>query len=130
MTAPLLLAAISTAILLQLAISIGVAFWRLQRRDTVPLPMGSDDAKIMATGAWAGWREFRVEHDVFEDEARTQRSLTLTPVDGQPLPDFVPGQYLTFSLDLPPSLTEPKRTIMRCYSLSDMPDSKAYRIRG
>ena len=127
MTAPLLLATISIAILLQLAIGISVAFWRLQRRDNVPLPLG-DDTKATATGAWAGWRDFRVEHDVFEDKARTQRSLILTPVDGQPLPDFAPGQYLTFSLDLPASLTEPKRTIMRCYSLSDMPDSKAYRI--
>ena len=93
MTTPLLLAAISTAILLQLALGIGAAFWRLRRRDTVPLPVRSGHASTTATGAWAGWRDFRVEDDVFEDEGRTRRSLILTPVDGQPPPDFAPGQF-------------------------------------
>ena len=128
MTAPWLLAAISMAILLQLAIGIGAAFWRLQRRDAVPLPLSSDDANTMVTGAWAGWREFHIDSDAFEDQFGMQRSLILAPIDGLPLPAFAPGQYLTFSLDLPASKTEPKRTIVRCYSLSDQPNGATYRI--
>ena len=128
MTAPLLLAAISAVILVQVAIGIGVAFWRLQHRETAPLSISSDEAAMTATSAWTGWRAFRVESSAFEDCARTHRSLILAPVDGVPLPDFALGQYLTFSLDLPTSPTEPKQTIARCYSLSDQPNAKTYRI--
>jgi ferredoxin-NADP reductase len=127
MTAPLLLAAISAVILLQVAVGIGVGFWRLQHHGSAPLP-ADRDALATTTGAWAGWREFRVDNVAFEDEARTQRTLILRPVDGLPLPDFAPGQYLTFSIDLPASAAEPKRTIVRCYSLSDQPNGETYRI--
>ncbi len=128
MTAPLLLAAISAAILAQLAIVIGVAFWSFRNRNSAQLPIVDEPLAKVATGAWSGWREFRVVGDAFEDHARTQRSLVLAPKDGQSLPDFAPGQYLTFSLDLPASHTEPKRTIVRCYSLSDGPNGTSYRI--
>ncbi|KAB2646690.1 MAG: 2Fe-2S iron-sulfur cluster binding domain-containing protein [Verrucomicrobia bacterium] len=128
MTAPLLLAAISVVILVQVGIGIAIAFWRLKHREAAPLLISSDEAAATAKGAWAGWREFRVESDAFEDHTRAQRSLILAPVDGQPLPDFAPGQYLTFSLDLAASPKEPKRTIVRCYSLSDQPNPKTYRI--
>ena len=128
MTAPLLLATISAVILIQVAIGIGLAFWSLQNRTSAPLQIAIDAVSTIATGAWSGWREFFVENDAFEDQAQTQRSLVLAPVDGLPLPDFAPGQYLTFSLDLPASSTEPKRTIVRCYSLSDQPNGATYRI--
>lgn len=128
MTASLLLAAISAVILFQVAVGIGVAFWRLQHGEAAPLPTGTDDVATTATGAWAGWRAFRVAGTAFEDSAGTQRSLTLSPVDGLPLPHFAPGQYLTFSLDLAASPMMPKRTIVRCYSLSDQPNATTYRI--
>jgi ferredoxin-NADP reductase len=128
MTAPMLLAAISAVILVQVVIGICIAFWRLQHSEAAALPISSDTAVTAATGTWAGWRDFRVESDTFEDHTQTQRSLILAPMDGLPLPDFAPGQYLTFSLDLAASPTEPKRTIVRCYSLSDRPNSKSYRI--
>jgi ferredoxin-NADP reductase len=113
-------------IFFQVVLGIGVAVWRLQHGEAAPLPIrevGTDMA-----GAWAGWREFRVESDAFEDQARTQRSLTLKPVDGLALPDFAPGQYLTISIDLAAAPTQPKRSIVRCYSLSDKPDGATYRI--
>lgn len=128
MTAPLLLAAISAAILVQIAIGIGVAFWRLQHKEAASLQLRDDDVATTASGAWPGWREFRVERDAFEDQARTQRSLILKPLNGLPLPEFGPGQYLTFSIDRAASLTEPKQTIVRCYSLSDQPNGETYRI--
>lgn len=127
MTAASLLAAISAAILIQVAISVGVGFWQHRQHRSAPLPV-DDDTLATTTGAWAGWREFLVDRVALEDEAGTQRTLILRPVDGLPLPDFAPGQYLTFSIDLPASSAEPKRTIVRCYSLSDQPNGETYRI--
>ena len=124
----MLLGAISAAIILQVAIGIGVGLWRLRHQASALQPLDSGAAATTTSGAWTGWREFRVEGDALEDQARTQRSLILRPVDGLPLPDFVPGQYLTFSIDLPESPTEPQRMIVRCYSLSDQPNGETYRI--
>lgn len=127
MTAPLLLAAIVAAILFQVTIGIGLGLRQLRHHGSITLQVDSD-ALPATIGAWAGWREFRVQNDVYEDQARTQRSLILKPVDGLLLPDFAPGQYLTFSIDLPASAAEPKRAIVRCYSLSDQPNGETYRI--
>jgi ferredoxin-NADP reductase len=46
----------------------------------------------------------------------------LKPHDGRPLPQFKPGQYLTFQLDLPGR----DKPLIRCYSLSDSPHQKDY----
>jgi ferredoxin-NADP reductase len=127
MTALLLLAAITAVIILQVAAGIGVGFWRLQHHGSAP-PLDDRDAPATRAGAWGGWRTFRVVSVAFEDQAHTQRSFILRPVDGLPPPDFAPGQYLTFAIDLPASASEPKRTIVRCYSLSDQPNGETYRI--
>jgi len=81
--------------------------------------------------AWAGWREFRVQARAYEDAAQSQCSFYLEPVDGAPLPNFKPGQFLTFSLDvLDESSDTPggTRAVTRCYSLSDRPDQGRYRV--
>ncbi len=67
----------------------------------------------------------------FEDAAKSQCSFQLQPVDGMPLPAFRPGQYLTFSLragDGAGGVAGAERSLTRCYSLSDQPDSAHYRI--
>lgn len=125
MTALSLLSFISAALLLQLAAGIGWAVW--QRRSagfsaSSPAPVAKP---VKADAAWAGWREFRVVQRAFEDAAQSQCSFYLQPVDGQPLPDFKPGQFLTFTLEA--RQREP-RTITRCYSLSDRPDPSHYRV--
>ncbi len=71
---------------------------------------------------WTGWRPFRVAAIV--DEARDMKSFYFTPVDGQPLTSFAPGQYLTFRLPLPNENTP----LVRCYSLSDRPRQDYYRV--
>jgi ferredoxin-NADP reductase len=81
----------------------------------------------IAPGAWRGLRTFRVARRVYEDAAQTQCSFYLEPVDGLALPDYKPGQFLTFSL----LLAEPGavvRTVTRCYSLSDSPTPSHYRV--
>jgi uncharacterized protein len=70
--------------------------------------------------AWSGFRKFRVEGKVLEAESCC--SFYLAPHDGRPLPAYLPGQYLTFRLQIPGEARE----ITRCYSLSDSPDHSDY----
>ena len=101
MTALQLLGWIAAALLLQLLAGIG---WALLRRPTAQAPAGhAIEGTARSDAAWNGWREFRVARREYEDAARTQCSFHLQPVDGPPLPPFRPGQFLTFSLDLPGS---------------------------
>jgi uncharacterized protein len=119
MTAPLLLAYIGAAIVAQLAILIGVAVWRRSRTAAAIPAAAADDVARVTSGAWPGWRDFRIANREFEDSAKTQCSFYLEPVDGAPLPPFKPGQFLTFSLNV---VTEAegraKMTIRNDYPLS------------
>jgi len=131
MTATELLTLISAALLLQLAAGIGWTVWRQRATDAGALPVTPTAAPHKSEAAWAGWRDFRVTQRVFEDEAQSQCSFYLQPVDGQPLPPFKPGQFLTFALDVasrPSEGTAALRAITRCYSLSDRPDPAHYRV--
>jgi ferredoxin-NADP reductase len=74
--------------------------------------------------AWPGLRALRVRTRAYEDEARSQSSFYLEPLDGLPLEPYRAGQFLTFPLDLPDTV----RPVTRCYSLSDRHDPTAYRI--
>lgn len=65
--------------------------------------------------SWNGLRKFRIAKK--QMEAKAQCSFYLAPHDGRPLPPFKPGQYLTFSLNVPGQ----KKPVIRCYSLSDSP---------
>ena len=69
---------------------------------------------------WNGFRRFQINSKV--KEARDIVSFYLAPVDGRPLPPFLPGQYLTFRLNIP---GQPK-PVTRCYSLSDSPNHQDY----
>jgi ferredoxin-NADP reductase len=119
---PFLLACILAALAFQFAAGIAFAVWRGRRdADRIALAVESETARA-ASGAWPGWRAFRVERREFEDSAKTQCSFYLRPVDGAPLPPYRPGQFLTFALQVAGD------TLTRCYSLSDRPDPSCYRI--
>jgi uncharacterized protein len=131
MTAPLLLAYILGALLIQLAAGVGFVAWSSRRaagRQPALVPSPRDSA---SDAAWPGWRGFRIARRAYEDAARTQCSFYFEPIDGLALPAFRPGQFLTFTLK-PPKLSEPSasetRNIVRCYSLSDRPNPTRYRI--
>ncbi len=64
---------------------------------------------------WNGYRKFTVAQKSIECE--DVFSFYLVPHDRKPLPPFKPGQYLTFSLDIPGR----DKPLVRCYSLSDSP---------
>ncbi len=66
---------------------------------------------------------------MLEDAAATQCSFYLAPVDALALPDFKPGQFLTFSFTIPNAVSgAAARVVTRCYSLSDRPAPEHYRI--
>ena len=86
--------------LAQLVLAVGFTWWR--RRTSLALVAEAPAQSTVPAQplAWPGWREFRVARREFEDAARSQCSFHLEPVDGVPLPDFKPGQFLTFGLDV------------------------------
>lgn len=73
------------------------------------------------TGGWNGWRDFRVEEVV--RESSVINSFILRPADGGPVMAHLPGQYLTFWLDIPGH-----PPVKRNYSISSAPNGETYRI--
>jgi ferredoxin-NADP reductase len=94
------------------------------------LPVTIDASNKVAGAApasWSGYRSFKVARKTVEDNAKLICSYYLVPEDGRALPAFLPGQYLTFRLELP-STTTGTEEIIRCYSLSDAPRPEGYRV--
>lgn len=121
-TALALLGYISAALLAQVIVAnIVTAFRRKQ-----PLVEPSEAHRI-SDAAWTGLRAFRVRTRDDEDDALSQTSFYLEPVDGQPLAPYRAGQFLTFQLELPDAHGD-VRSVTRCYSLSDRHEPQAYRI--
>ena len=125
-------------IALQLAIYLGISFWRhwldylaLRSREVESgLPVAQDvpsGVEETVVGPRPDFRTFRVERKVAEDVAHSICSFYLVPEDGQPLPAFLPGQFLTFRLDVPAAKGDDEQVI-RCYSLSDAPCPDYYRV--
>ncbi|WIM98370.1 globin domain-containing protein [Actinoplanes oblitus] len=67
------------------------------------------------------WRDYLVINKVAEADDTV--SLLLAPVDGEPAPPFLPGQYVTIAVDLPDGSRQ-----LRQYSLSQAPGGGALRI--
>jgi ferredoxin-NADP reductase len=125
MTALALFAWISFAIVVQVAIVLVIGFscqWQRYRRLGLALAEIVAEAPA-APAAWREPRKFRVAQRVVEDQAASVCSFHLVPEDGQPLPTFHPGQFLTFELDTPEG-----GKLVRCYSLSDAPHPDQYRV--
>ena len=125
---------IALGIALQLAIYLGIEFWRhwqdyrsLRGRAAAPERTDESGDGEPATAAWPGFRTFRVKRRVFEDAARSICSFYLVPEDEKPLPPFLPGQFLTFRLDIANANGQTGQ-VVRCYSLSDAPSPDGYRV--
>lgn len=70
---------------------------------------------------WSGFKPFRVTRKEKESEIIT--SFYLVPENGDGVPDFKPGQYITLRVSTPGG-----QTTMRNYSLSDQPGREHFRI--
>lgn len=129
LTAPQLLAWILAALFLQATIGVGIALLRRSRSTAPDAPAAIPASLPVSNAAWPGTRDFRVTARMYEDTAATQCSFHLQPVDGRPLTAFRPGQFLTFVLQMPDGTPEGgRRTVTRCYSLSDAPAPDHYRV--
>ena len=138
MTSLYLLLWIASGILLQLAIYLGILYWR-HWNDYQALPnsmkglnltVGGDKSRVaekITVPARLDYRRFRVDRKVMEDACSSICSFFLVPEDGKPLPPFLPGQFLTFRLDLS-AATGGTEQVIRCYSLSDAPRPDCYRV--
>lgn len=98
--------------------------WGLAYQQLADMLMGAErqayDALASAPGGWRGERAFRVVRKVKESEGIS--SFYLEPVDGGPLLDFTPGQYIGLRLNVK------DEEIRRNYSLSAAPNGRNYRI--
>ena len=80
----------------------------------------SVSAKPSSDNTWKDWRDFKIVRK--EPESKEITSFYFQPVDGQAIPNFKPGKYLTIKLDIP----DRDRPVIRTYSLSDYPESGDY----
>lgn len=78
------------------------------------------DNLAAAPGGWRGGRKFRVERKVAESSEIT--SFYFEPVDGMPVLQFKPGQYIGIRLHVD------GQDLRRNYSLSAASNGKGYRI--
>lgn len=79
------------------------------------------DQQRATPGGWNDYRCLTVERKEVESDVIT--SFYLRPADGRPLPDFLPGQYITVRAQHPTTPTSPRN-----YSLSDRPGVGHFRI--
>lgn len=75
-----------------------------------------------ANGGWRGLREFEVISK--QQESSVITSFVFKPIDGKPVVDFNPGQYLGIYFDN----DEFEHQEIRQYSLSAKPNGETYRI--
>ncbi|KAK6429112.1 Nitric oxide oxidoreductase [Oleoguttula sp. CCFEE 5521] len=93
------------------------AYWQLANIMTKREAQMSEEAD-----EWRDWRQFRIARKVPESTEIT--SFYLEPVDGEALPAFLPGQYLSVKTHVPRlGYSQPRQ-----YSLSDAPHPERYRI--
>jgi nitric oxide dioxygenase len=80
------------------------------------------DHAAQRLGGWTGWRTFRVQRRQAESEEIT--SFELVPADGGPVPDYLPGQYVSVRVVvLQLGYRQPRQ-----YSLSGAPGQGYLRI--
>ncbi len=72
--------------------------------------------------AWPGFRQMRVARIHKESDSVT--SFVLAPIDGQPLPVCQAGQFVVLRMLVDPG----KPSVLRSYSLSDLPAADHFRI--
>lgn len=93
------------------------AYWILAK-----MLIGREKQLYTAFGSWKGWKPFRITRK--ESETDDIVSFYLEPQDKQPLPTFLPGQYVSVQLPLP----QVGYMQSRQFSLSDAPHKDYYRI--
>jgi uncharacterized protein len=142
MTTTTLALIIFTVILVQLSLVILIGIYRSRQN---LLKSSAQDTKSRTTtntttvnplvtlatssdNSWKDYREFSVQRREFEDNEQSICSYYLVPVDGKSLQSFIPGQFLTFKLQINDPASNELKSVIRCYSLSDAPQPDYYRV--
>lgn len=94
--------------------------WRNAFAELLETLDGAAKKPRIAPRAWPKFRTFLVDKKVPESQDIT--SFYIIPEDRVPLPVFLPGQYLTFKLNIPGR----PRPVIRTYSISDGPCHEGY----
>ncbi|GGC00552.1 flavohemoprotein [Marinobacterium zhoushanense] len=98
--------------------------WGEAYQQLADILIGAEESVYQANeqkpGGWRGEREFRLVRKERESEVIT--SFYFEPSDGQPVAEFLPGQYTSLVLEIDGETTR------RNYSLSDSPNTPYYRI--
>ena len=142
MTTGTLALIILTVILAQVAIVMLLGLYRRRRQyktlgekthrtetpDKFIQPAHSSAEPATSNLSWEGFKEFIVQRREIEDNNNAVCSFYLVPVDGNPLPIFKPGQFLTFKLQIEDPDSHELKSVVRCYSLSDAPRSEHFRV--
>jgi len=119
-----LLRAIREVLGAEIATDEVIAAWAAAYQQLADILIGAEksayDANAQAPGGWRGAREFKVIRREVESDEIT--SFYLEPVDGKPVVDFQPGQYIGLRLSVN------GQEVRRNYSLSAAPNGKTYRI--
>lgn len=93
------------------------AYWQLAN-----IMIEKEKAAYDEPQRWTTWKDFKIDRIVPESDEIS--SFFLEPCDGQQLPDYLPGQYLSVQVDVPQFHYQQSRQ----YSLSDAPRQDCYRI--
>lgn len=93
------------------------AYWQLAN-----ICIGRESQLYSESEGWTGWRDFVITDKVKESDEIT--SFYLKPKDGQKLPEYLPGQYISLLTDVPEFGYKQSRQ----YSLSDASGHDYYRV--
>ena len=96
--------------------------WAVAYQQLADLMIHREARLFEEAGDWNRWREFRIIQKISESSEIT--SFHLAPVDGKPLPSYLPGQYISIRTSVP----DIQYLQARQYSLSDVPHPDSYRI--
>lgn len=119
-----LLRAIREVLGAEIATDEVIAAWAAAYGQLADMLIGAErqayDGKAAAPGGWRGARAFEIVRKEAESEEIV--SFYFAPVDGQPVLDFEPGQYIGLRLEID------GQEVRRNYSLSAASNGRTYRI--
>jgi nitric oxide dioxygenase len=96
--------------------------WAAAYEQLASMMIDREDQLLEEADGWTDWRDFHISQKIRESSEIT--SFHLSPVDGKPLPSYMPGQYISIRTSVP----DLHYLQARQYSLSDKPTPDHYRI--
>lgn len=96
--------------------------WAVAYQQLAKLMIGREAQLLEEAINWHDWRDFRIIQKIRESSEIT--SFHLAPLDGKPLPSYLPGQYISIRTSVP----DIHYLQARQYSLSDAPHANYSRV--